>query len=163
MDRRTAHLKARVEAFNRAGEAANELFPQLLNIFKQFAGQKVTKVSGSLTKKVEEQLPPTNWPDKFPAPTVMYYRNTSEYQLTFTVKTCAPIIGYESCTYASLTIGICDIENGVVKDGSWGDPPNYRTDYTADEIANLRKVHEQKKQEADDARAALSPFGEMDN
>jgi len=159
---REKQLIARIEARNRAGEVANELFPKFLAIFKPLAGQKVCKVDGPFTKKVAEQLPPSNYPDKWPKPTVMYYRNRSDYTVSFTVKTCASD-NDGSCAYEEVTVYICDLSNGVVQtDGRWYDPPNCRTDYNVDEVKRLRAVYEAKKAEADKARSDLHPFGEFD-
>ena len=162
MNIREARLQAKIVARNRAGEVANELYPKFLAIFKPLAGQKVCKVDGTFTKKVDEQLPPSNYPDKWPKPTVMYYRSRSDYTVSFTVKTCADD-GQGSCAYEEVTVYVCDLENGVVKaDGRWYDPPNCRTDYNADEVKRLRADYEAKKKVADDARSALYPFGEND-
>lgn len=163
MDKYEARLRAKVEAYNRAGEVANELFPQMHKIFKQFSGQKVCKVDGPLLKKVKDQLPESNYPDQFPSPTVMYYRNSSDYTINFTVKTCAQCGDGLGCVYAELTFYVCSIINGVVQEGYFHQPPEYRTDYNAEEIRRLRAVYQKKREEANEAQGALCPFGETDN
>lgn len=158
MDRFESQLKARISAMNRAGEVANELYPKLMEIFKSFSGEKVCKSNGELLKKINDQLPERNI--EHSSPTVMYYRNRSDYTVSFTVKACASD-GIGSCAYEEITIYICDISNGIVKeDGRWHDPPNARTDYSVEEITRLRKIYQEKKKEADEARSNLYPFGE---
>lgn len=156
-------LAARIEARNRAGEVANELFPKFLAIFKQLAGQKICKADGTFLKKIVDQLPESSYPDKWPKPTVMYYRNSSDYSVSFTIKTCASD-NNGSCAYETVTVYICDLGNGIVQtNGQWYDPPNFRTNYNAAEITRLRTVFLAKKAELDKARSDLFPFGETDN
>lgn len=148
-------LAARIKARNRAGEIANELFPQFVAIFKPLVGQKVCKVDGSFLKKIVEQLPSRDYPDT--APTVMYYRNNSEYTVSFTIKTCASN-GQGGCAYEEVGVYVADLSNGVVGDKEY-DPPAYRTDYTAAEIKRLRIVYKEKREQADQAFSDLHPFG----
>lgn len=160
-ERSERRLQAKIVARNRAGEVANELYPQFLAIFKPLAGQKVCKVNGEFIKNVAKQLPPSRYYNQ--EPSVMYYRNRSDYTVSFTVRTCASD-GQGSCAYEEITVYICDLDNGVIRpDGRWYDPPNCRTDYTADEVKRLRADYEEKKRIADEAHSALYPFGEHDN
>lgn len=160
MDRFDAQLQAKIVARNRAGEIANELYPKFLEIFKPYSGQKVCKVDGTLLKKIDEALPDSQFPeDKWPKPTVMYYRSRSEYNIAFTVKTCADD-GQGGCAYEEVTVYICDLSNGVIPtDGRWYDPPKCRTDYNLAEVKALREAYKVAKKAADDAQSACHPFG----
>ncbi len=148
-------LVAQIKARNRAGEIANKLFPQFVAIFKPLVGQKVCKVGGPFLKKIADQLPSRDYPDT--DPTVMYYRNNSEFTVSFTIKTCASN-GDGGCAYEEVTVYVADLSNGVVADKEY-DPPDYRTDYTAAEINRLRTVYKEKREEADKAFSDLHPFG----
>ena len=149
-------LVARIKARNRAGEIAKELFPQFVAIFKPLVGQKVCKVDGGFLKKILDQLPANDYRDA--DPTVMYYRHTSVYTVSFTVKACASD-GQGGCAYEEVTVYVADLSNGVVADKEYA-PPDCRTDYTAAEIERLRIVYKEKQKEADQALADLYPLGD---
>ena len=128
-------LAARIKARNRAGEVAKELFPQFVEIFKPLVGEKVCKVDGSFLKKIADQLPSGDYPDAFPDPTVMYYRNRSEYTVSFTIKTCASN-GEEGCAYEEVTVYVADLSNGIVTDKEY-DPPDYRSRFQKNDSATV--------------------------
>lgn len=165
MDRWAAQLDCKVEAVNRANEVANALFAQMHAIFKPLAGQKICKVDGTFLKRVAELLPPSDYPDdKHPKPTVMYYRNrVGDYSVSFTVKVCA-YNGHEGCHYAERTVYICDLRDGVIPDDArWYDAPNHRTDFTVDEVKQLREDYRTKRDAYESARGKLGDWGEHDN
>ncbi|MAG28105.1 hypothetical protein CMI47_21475 [Candidatus Pacearchaeota archaeon] len=157
-----AQLAARIVARNRANEVANQLYAEIIGIFRPLVGQKIVKVDGSLLGKIKDQLPKWDFPDdKFPKPTVMVYKGSSTYTLSFTVKTCAQVIGEGCCTYEECTVYVCDLDGQNVGERIY-DPPNARTDFTADEVNRLREEYKTKKKAADEAHSALHPFGEID-
>ena len=159
-------LSTKVSAQNLAGKLANEMHPKLQAIFKPLAGRKVCKVDGPLVKRVAEQLPPYNL-DKLRRCQFFQNLHHSTYAgttrpLSFTVKACVSDGGM-GCSYAEVSVYVCDILDGVVcESGTWYGPPNCRTDYTPEAVTEARKVYEQKQREAQDARSALEPFGTSD-
>lgn len=160
MSQHDVRLATKIKARNLAGEIANKLHPQFLAVFQQFAGKKVCKADGTLTKKVSDMLPPL---EGLTQESVHYWCNNSRYSVSFTIKTCQ-LDGQGHCEYESVSVYVCDLEDGYVKaEGRWYEAANFRTDYTLAEVLKLREDYKTKQKIADEAKSKLYPFGEYDN
>jgi len=156
-------LAAKVAAVNSANAEAQRLFPILSAIFAPLVGCKVEKVDGSLLASVAKLLPD-------PLSTFHVYRQSSRYSMAWIVKGSENYqtghdIGtqYGTAAYHEAVIYIGDLDGQTLK--SLYGPENItklRTDYTAEQVAELRKVCSAAKQAARDAESALSHFGEYD-
>jgi len=149
-------LEARVKAVNRAHAEANRLCALFRAHFTDLVGKKILTVDGNFMARVKQAMPELPHTDG-----LMVYRYRSEYSLTFVVKTNEMIEGEHSCLYyeASFDVGNLDGQNLKEIDQR---PCEYRTDFTAEEIADLRADYQQKQKIADAAKSALYPFGEHD-
>lgn len=146
-------LQAKVEAVNLANRYANEIHPILSAAVTPFVGQQVLKVDQFLAK-VKKVIPEL-------ACTVPLhvYRNTSDYSLSWTVKTCVSD-GRGHAVYHETTVYVGELRNGVLTQLSSFE--KLREDYTAEEVERLRAAYREAKSVADKAHSALHPFGEYD-
>lgn len=146
-------LRCRVAAVNRGNAYAQELYDRMTTVFTPFVGQQILKKEGGLMAKVEKalgQLPHGGG--------LMVYRYNSQYSLVYVVKTDVCEDGH--AYYAETSVYIGELENGkLTKMTPYSER---RSDYTVDEITRLRKVYEEAKKAAEDAKGALHPFGEYD-
>lgn len=153
---REKKLAAKVKAVNHAHAVANEWCPKLRAIFAQFVGKQIEKKDGPLLEKIKKLLP------EFPStPSLHIGRHYSNYSLAWTVKT-SEMDTEHTCLYYETTFYVGDLDHGVLTK-ILDNECNYRTDYTAEEIAEKRREYNEAKRVADAARDALYPFGEMDN
>tara|TARA_Y100000034_G_scaffold136029_1_gene210362 strand:- start:1741 stop:2220 length:480 start_codon:yes stop_codon:yes gene_type:complete len=149
------HLKARIIARNRAGKRGNEIYAELIEIFRPLVGTKILKVDGGFLQKVAKLLP------EFPySRGLQIYRHSSDYSLAWCSKACEQIEGAECCTYEEVTVYIGSLKGTTLE--SLQDAPDFREDFQAAHVEHLRKVYDDAKKAADDARSALFPFGEND-
>lgn len=147
-------LAAHVDAVNRANFEANRLTPILSNVFAPFVGKKVLKKEGGLLETVKKAVP------AFPSTVhLQVFRDTSEYQLRFSVKTCE-MYGEHSCIYAESYVWVGNLAHGVLE--KLTDSPVHRTDYTVEGVFNARKLAEETRAAAQKAEAACQPFGLYD-
>ncbi len=157
-----AQLKARIIARNRANEVANEVYRELVEIFRPLVGEKVLKADGQFLAKIAKLLP--DWNARYDTAsdksTVQVYRYSSDYSVVFVVKTCQSN-GEGGCAYEECSVYVADL-NGTSVGEKISDPPNARTDFTVDEVLRLRANYAVKKVAADNALSALFPFGEND-
>lgn len=148
-------LEARVRGVNRAHQYAMELYPRLAVVFQPFVGQKVETNSGPLMAKVQKLVDALNLPCTGP---LHVYRDQSDYCMRYVVKTCECENGHGYYYNASVTVG--ELDRGVLT--ALCPAPQYRTDYSADEVAAARQRYKNAKRAADEAHSALYPFGESD-
>lgn len=159
----TAHssaLAAKVAAYNRVGQVANEIAPALFAAIAPFYGQKVLKADGVLTQKVRDALNPF-LPTRGAFPSFDVWLSSGRgYSLTVTVKTCETFNG--NAFYAEATIYLAKITGTIAE--QWDGAPfsPFRTDYNADTVRELRKAYEVARKAANEAESALFPFGEYD-
>jgi len=147
-------LEARVRAKNRCNLAANETFRILTDIFRPLVGCKVLKQSGEFLATVEKLLP------DFPYSNDLHvYRYCIKYSLVWVAKSCEQVVNGSSCLYEESSTYVANLDGQVC--GSLVDNhEDYRTDYSVDEIQELRLVCKAKKKEYDAAEEAVYPFGE---
>lgn len=146
-------LAARVKGVNRAHDYANKLYARLVPTFKPMVGTKIFKVDGTLLQKIKEQLP------ELPCtPGLHVHKNSSDYSLSFSVRTSEDVNGL--AYYHSVSVYIGDVRNGVLE--KIANPHEFRTDFTVEEIAEKRTKYNLAKQAYDNAKSALFPFGEYD-
>jgi len=144
-------LAAQVIARNRCNTVANELYEQMIAIFRPLIASKVCLKSGEFTKKVRRLLPPNDYPDEQPL-LVRYYRVDpvlhfrvwpkveSKGSVNFMVEACAPD-GAGGIVSQFCGVFITDLVDGVVQIG-FRSPPRGRTDWTVEDITNLRHRYE---------------------
>lgn len=148
-----AALNAKVKAVNHAHEVAHEVYRRFREALQPYLGQNVTKKDGTLLKKVADKMP------EFPHQhDLMVYRNSSDYTLSWTVKTNEHIEGTHGCLYYERTVYIADIRDGVIE--KFYDDFEARTDYTADEIKEKRAAFDKAEKALQEAKSALWPFAE---
>jgi hypothetical protein len=154
-------LAIRVRGVNKANARANKLYDELIPIFKPLVGKPLFKVTGGLFEKYKKLVPDFPYGHGLP----QIYRNSSNYSLSYTVKTWeaepSNIPGHSDIGYYhETTVYIGDLQNGVLT--KLYDPPNFKTDYNAADIAAKREAYQKAKEAADKAQSALFPFGEYD-
>ena len=148
------NLKAKVEAVNLANQYANELCPKLVEVCKPFVGKKVVTQTGELVAKLWKDIDEMGLPH---TSRISVYRTSSNYSLTFVVKTCFSDNGV--CEYHESPVYVGNIDKGIltlVRD----DSPNYRTDYNAEQVELRRKEYRIARDAAGEALSQLYPFGE---
>lgn len=156
-------LVAKVNAFNRANDIANRLYPALTEALKGCIGKKVTKLDGTLTAKLEEIVKPIL--EKFGEGKVTIFRERSHYTLGWNVKANEeykrePDDEYGIAMYAEATVYVGRLKDMVMTELSPARP--LRTDYTAEEVTSKRETYRKLRDEANEALSQLSPFGEYD-
>lgn len=145
-------LIALVTAKNRANAEANRLQPLAIEAIRPFFGKKILKADGCLLAKVEEAMKPAL---QVVAP-IRVWRDSSRYSLNYVIRTYESSISAESY----FTLGELDNHSGnLVK---LAEPTTHKTDYNAEEIAQLRLEAEKAKEIARKAENACHPFGLFD-
>ncbi len=148
-------LATRVRGVNNANAYANELWPKLTAVFAPFVGHKIETAPGPLKAKIDKLVKELNLPNTVP---LSVYRHVSNYSLAYTVKTC------EACNniayYFEQTLYIGDMRDGVLLKLNELRP--FKTNYNAAHVIQARETYQKAKRAADDAQAALYPFGEYD-
>lgn len=149
-------LAAKVAAVNNANRYANALHPLLTEALAPFIGCKVIKVDGSLLKTIQAALP--TFPNTVP---LSVYRGSSGYSLYWVVKTCEGIAPH-GCVYHEVSVYVGKLNGQTLEswDGCKWEP--HRTDWTPDEVAELREKAEKAKRAASDAESAVHEFGMYD-
>lgn len=153
----SSKLEARVDAVNRCHTVANQLYAGLIQLLEPFIGQKVKKADGTLLKKVKELINEVEW-IKNPPQTISIFPNTS-YNLVWTVSTYTPFNGI--AYYHNTTICVGTLHNGFLEKLETSSE-DFRTDYTVEEIQNLRAKFRDAKQLVQKIENQLYPFGEYD-
>lgn len=151
-------LEARVTARNRAAKIANDLYNPLANVFLPYIGQKIEKADGNLLAKIEKKLP--ELPHRV-------YRDSAGYFLQWQVSVSESFL-YQTAAgetmsrsvYESVMLTIGDTRDGILE--RIRGKSEARTDWTASEIIGLRYKFEKAKKKYEEARSALSWFGESD-
>jgi len=155
MSYRESLLQARVIARNRANAIANDLQPKLIDVFRPLLGEKILKQDGGLMTKVAKLLP------EFPKEQgVRVWHHSSTYSLAWCTDVCQHVEGAESCIYEERHFYIGTIDGAYLTELS--ELVEFRTDYTVEEITELRKTFKQKEKEYEAAKGKLYPFGEGD-
>jgi len=149
-------LEAQVEAVNSANKYANEIHAQLVEIFRDFVGKKITKKNGDLLESVSK-LVPVFRQDK----NLNVYRQTSSYGLTWVVKTCVfyEENKYGTCVYHETVVCVGNLNEHVltnVYDES--DRMFRKTDYDAAFIQSEREKYKILQDQADEVKSNLYPF-----
>jgi hypothetical protein len=148
-------MAARVKARNNANAEANRLYEVLAAIFAPLVGQKILKVDGQLLAKYAGLLP------EFPSTNTLHvYRHSSDYSLAWCAKTCE-FIPPHGCCYEEAMVYVADLSGTSLAETLCGNP-EYRTDYTVEELVELRRIFKEKEKEFQTARSNLHPFGEHD-
>ncbi len=154
----TTGLAAKVAARNLAHVRLRSDAQALFAICRSFVGRKIRKVNGELTQAFREALAP-------------YLKEgtgdhwlSSTYSLARVFKTCEQ--GPRTCYYATATLYIGEMDGQTLKSVEYGDKfdaSQFRTDYTAEAVSELRAEVKRIRNELTTKESALSHFGEHDN
>ncbi len=158
-------LDGKVAAVNRANAEAKRLHPLFVEAFRPFLGKKIITQSGLVAKAkgIPDALVPFK-PDGYRTPSV--YRNSSNYSLSFTVKVCESAnswrgTGHQSAHYAEQTIYVGELQGDILSK-LIEQPSQPRSDWTADEIRDLRQQADDAQTRFRDLGNRLSSFGRYD-
>jgi hypothetical protein len=146
-------LAAKVEAINSCHKRANELYEELVPIFRPLIGQKMFKNDGSLLAKVEKLLPPMPYGS---ALQVFFVKGFN--RVAFCVKTC---VSYDSCScvYHDVVVYVgFTNEDGILKEIA--DKDDRKADWTVDGIVNQRAKVKSLKDQYEAEKGLLGSFGE---
>lgn len=159
--KRFKYLEERVRARNRANQKANEIYDLLCPIFKPLAGQKILKKEGGLLASVARLIPDECFYRSRELSVARFgiQRGICGYTLAWCAKAYEQVTDECFCVYEESVARIADIKGQLC--GDLVLPPNFRTDYTVDEIMRLRADFEEKKRAFEDARDALYPFAKL--
>lgn len=142
-------LAVQIEATNIGHKRANELYKELVEIFRPLVGQKIQKADGNLLAKVEKLMPKIGYTHK-----LHVYKNVSRWSLSYVVKAC---VSYgETCVYDETTVYIGTVDGDTLIRIS--DYEEKRCDYTLEEIQQKRKEHKRIKEQLEKIGAELFPF-----
>ncbi len=98
---------------------------------------------------------------------IQVYRHKSDYSLAWCVKTSEPDSGdpkgNHTVLYWEVTVYIGDLAGAIFTRINSEFTGDTRTDYTAEEIENKRKILTAAKTALSSAESALFPFGEYEN
>lgn len=168
-------LEARVRAFNRVNARAIELHSELAAIFKPFIGKKVLTNSGFVAKLRPQLDAIRDREGSSHEGGFQLYYNGGRYSLVFTLKAWEPFEGEQyGGAYAEASIYVGEFGNRHINTEDANalpqdhlasvrtEPPNLRTDYSADEVRALRKAAQEASDKAREAESALCPFGRYD-
>ena len=155
------HLNARVHGRNKANRLAIELYKELSNFFASLVGCKILKADGSLLKKHDEAVKQLLGKYKN-YERVSVYRSNSTYSLVWVVKVWDMYqrTYSERANYEETTVYVGELNGDVLTKLS--NAPQYRFDYSADEIREKREKYKALAKLADDAKSELFPFDEYD-
>jgi hypothetical protein len=156
---RPARLAAKVKAVNRVHAEANRLYPILANYFAQFVGQKIVKQDGGLLHKIDRDLPalPEGWAGRGE---IQVWRHGSHHTLSWGIRASEHVSDEQGNTSYEIVLYVGDLEGAVL--AKLYQAPQYRADFTAEEIASGRERLEQAKKVVSQIEGTLHPFGEHD-
>jgi len=174
MNNWSERLNAKVRAHNKVNARANELHPELLEMFRPFVGKKILTQSGFVAK-LKPQIDALRERERGRGRFDLYSHSTS-YSLTFSLKAWESYQGEEhGGSYAEAYINVGELGRLGATNGEHCDtprdalaslielPPNVRTDYSAEEVRELRAKAQALADQAREAESALYPFGKYDN
>lgn len=156
-------LEAKVAARNRVNKIAMANFPAIYTALTPFVGKKIVNVTGHLSDRTKKALPALERDSK----TYWGYYDARCYTIYALFKVCeVSKSGYADTTLAAyaeteLHLGELDPQTGVLT--KLATTPVLRTDYTIEEIEELRKVVAFARNAMHNAEFKLSGFGEYDN
>lgn len=156
-------LTLKVLAVNYANEYAKQLYPLYQEHFKNFVGQQIEKVDGSLLKKVANGLVFGEKSDiKVQGYHISFtkYRQNSRYTLSYVAKVC--VSGSQGCSYHEAVIYLGDMNCGVLENLKF-EAPSGRTNWTKDEVIQSRCIVERAKRELSGAESVIREFGQYDS
>ncbi len=163
----TTSLAAKVAAVNRANAESARLHAALTPIFAPLVGCKILKADGTLLESVKKLLP--EMPNTHALSTYREQRASSGYSLLWQVKAAE---GYQresergtdrnTATYHETAVYIGELDGNVLTRLLPYDASLRRTDWTPEEVAQLRREAEEAKKAARDAEGKLHEFGLFD-
>ncbi len=161
-------LNAKVRAQNKVNARANALHPELLEIFRPYVGKKILTNSGFVAK-LKPALAALR--ERESAAKFQLCPGSTTYTLSFSLRGWESYNGEQyggASAEATLYVGDMNRPGSGVYSGDalatlHTEPPALRTDYSADEVRELRKTAAAAEQAARDAESALFPFGKYDN
>jgi len=130
----------------------------LIDFFRPYVGQKITKQDDSLMKKVKDALP--ELPDCYAS-----YPDTSTYNLRWQVRVCVSNSEIEpgscGCAYEDVYVYLGKFQNGdgvLTELDESPEETNRRTDYNYEELEAARAEVKRLEDELDKAKRKCYPF-----
>jgi hypothetical protein len=177
MNNYSERLNAKVRAHNKVNARANELHPELLEVFRPFVGKKVLVNGNGLVAKLRPQIEALRERESQPGRgRFQLWLDSSTYHLSFTLKAWESYQGEQyGGSYAEATINVGELGRNGATHGDHCDVPRdhlatlnevplaLRTDYNAEEVRALRIAAEAAEAKAREFVSALYPFGKYDN
>lgn len=151
---RTRHeqaLIAKVKGQNKVNAIANAYEKQLIEAFRPFLGTKIL-THGGLAARVKPHIPE--------APDARCWRAPSTHSLYYEMDVTESI-GEYGCTYCKATVYVGDLDGYNLAKVLEPQPPR-RTDYTVEEIVELRKSLRVARDAVSAIQSKLATFGEYD-
>src|SRR5574343_57589 len=148
--------QAKIIARNRLNSQINLFAPVILESLKPFVGTKIILQTGDLAAKFKSAMEGILGFEKL-APKLQIYRFNLSYSFTLTFKTSEPT-GEFSCLYQEESVTFGRLDGGVLTSLESEIPQN-KTDYSLEEIAQIRReldIIESKKWELE---SKLRHFG----
>jgi hypothetical protein len=153
-----ARLQAKVAARNHNHVLALSMLPAILEACRPFIGKKVKNADGTLAKAFLKTLPILPHASNGQA-----WYQASNYSLTVDVKVSEQFPEPDcGCTYAESTQYLGDLADGILTK-VYDMPTGLRADYTAEEIAVIRKSVQGARSILRDLENKLVGFGEYEN
>lgn len=163
------HLEAKVGEQNRAAMLLREWFPKVIAVLKPFEDQKVINVGGCLNQKVLNAIKALNLPHN--QSEQIWVSTGHGYSVSLHIQTCGSYKGERSADYcigchAEVYAIVADIPHGtntISKIPNANQCPNYRCDYTVQEVLAARAELKAAQKLVSEAQSKLQFFGEHDN
>lgn len=163
-DIRPLKLAAAIQSQNEVNRLVNEFTPKLREAMRPFVGKKIFNADGSKTKKVAEVLKKV-LPDVTPGfQHSLYSGGALGYHFYVSTFYAYPGETHGSSIQKSafLYIGELERNSNALKEISSVES-NLKTDWTAEEISNLRKELSAAKDVVHKIQSKMHLFGEYDN
>lgn len=148
--------QAKIIARNRLNSQINIFAPVILENLKPFVGTKIILQTGDLAAKFKSAMEGILGFEKL-APKLQIYRFNLSYSFVLTFKTSEPT-GEFGCVYQEESVIFGKLDGGILTSLEAEIPQN-KTDYSLEEIAQIRReldIIESKKRELE---SKLAHFG----
>lgn len=152
--RQEQHLAAKVAGQNKVNAAANQYERQLIEAFRPFIGTKILINGGSLAARVKPHIPKAS-------NVFRCWLSSSTYSFRYEMDVCEHFTNGDGCTYRKASVYVGDLDGHNLKSVS-EKPQTRRTDYTVEEVLNLRKELRAAKDHVSAIESKLATFGEYD-
>jgi len=150
-----ARKEAKVTGQNEVNRLAMQLAAILLPIMKGWEGEKILLTSGHTSKKFDESMP------AFEAAGFRWYVSTAHgYAVWLKCDFFATVKGESGGFYATQSIYLADVSNGVLTKAREDTVLALRTDLTVEECERVKQQIRQLEGEISKLKHSVAPFGE---